>query len=277
MKRIHLLPNVLTALGLTCGLFVIFKLNMTGVGAADEHVLKLAAAFLLLAGLFDLFDGAIARAMKVESEFGGLFDSLSDAVTFGVAPSVIILKSISAEPGTLYSFLITIGALVYSLCGVLRLVRFTASKKQDDLDFSVKASFIGLPIPAAASAAVSLDFLLISPKHQHWLDVSEETRTMILFAALVLIGYLMISRWKFPSVKPLQTKVGSFRALLIIVIAAVFIFYGLIYHFAIVFFVLSWGYLIISWILSMIRRIVGKKAAGLEDFEPEEWDGDDHS
>jgi len=97
MKKIRLLPNVLTALGLTCGLFVIFKLNMTGVGAVDENVLKAAAGFLLLAGLFDLLDGALARALRIESEFGGFFDSLADAVTFGVAPSVIVLKSTRAK------------------------------------------------------------------------------------------------------------------------------------------------------------------------------------
>jgi len=275
MKRIQLLPNVLTALGLSCGLFVIFKLNMTGVGAADEQVLKLAAGFLLLAGLFDLFDGAVARAMKAESEFGGLFDSLADAITFGVAPSVIVLKSISAEPGTFYSFLITAGALVYSMCGVLRLVRFnvTASKlKKEESEQPVKASFIGLPIPSAAAAVVSLDFFLLFPNHLNWFTISDTERIYLLFGAMVLIGYLMISQWKFPSIKHLQTKVGSFRALFLITLAASLLFYGLIYHFAIVFFALSWGYLLLSWILSLIRWIAGKRAIGLEDFEPEDWE-----
>lgn len=268
MKRIHLLPNILTALGLTCGLFVIFKLNMTGVGAADEQVLKTAAGFLLLAGLFDLFDGALARAMKLESEFGGFFDSIADSVTFGVAPSVIILKSISADPGTFYSFLMTSGALVFSMCGVLRLVRFnvtsTQIKRVDDLDL-VRSSFIGLPIPAAAVAVVSLDFLLISPRHQEWIIMTDDTRAVLLFGAMVLIGYLMISRWKFPSLKHLQMRVASFQLLFVIVISAVFVFYGLIHQFALVFFGLSWGYLVASWIFSIICRIKGQRVKDWDD------------
>src|ERR1700726_86233 len=111
MKKIPLLPNVITAFGLTCGLFAIFKLNMTGVGAVNYHLLMTVLGFLALAAVADLLDGAVARALKVESEFGSMFDSLADAISFGVAPSVIILKSLSIQPGTELSFMITSGAL----------------------------------------------------------------------------------------------------------------------------------------------------------------------
>ncbi len=100
MKKVYLLPNVITAFGLSCGLFVIFKLNMTPLGGATTEVLTQTAGILLLAVFADLLDGGIARAMKAESDFGGFFDSLADAITFGVAPSVIVLKSFSMEPGT---------------------------------------------------------------------------------------------------------------------------------------------------------------------------------
>jgi len=262
MKKIHLLPNILTAMGLICGLFVIFKLNMTGVGAADVSVLKTAAGFLLLAGLFDLLDGALARALHVESEFGGLFDSLADTVTFGVAPSVIVLKSISADPGTFCSFLITTGALVYSMCGVLRLVRFsvTATLKpaHDDLDITYKTNFIGLPIPVGASAVVSLDFLLISPDFQQVVGFSDQTRTLILFISLVFLGYLMVSRFRFPSIKRLQTTVASFEVIFAVILSASLIFYGLIHHFAIVFFGISWGYILLSCSYSSYRMMRAK-------------------
>ena len=124
MKKVQLLPNVITAFALSCGLFVIFKMNMISNGEANLQVLTATAGILLMAAFADLLDGAVARAMKAESEFGGLFDSLADAITFGVGPSVIILKSLSIEPGTEYSFLLTTAAMVYTVCGVLRLVRF---------------------------------------------------------------------------------------------------------------------------------------------------------
>ena len=70
---------------------------------------------MLLAGLADLLDGAIARAMKAESEFGGFFDSLADAITFGVGPSVIVLKTLSVPPAPDFSFYITIAAMVFTV------------------------------------------------------------------------------------------------------------------------------------------------------------------
>jgi CDP-diacylglycerol--serine O-phosphatidyltransferase len=113
LKKIALLPNVVTAFGLSCGLFVIFKMNMTGVGEANPQVLVAVTGILLLAAFADLLDGAIARAIKAESDFGGIFDSLADAISFGVAPSVIILKSLSVLPGTKLSFLVTAAAIIF--------------------------------------------------------------------------------------------------------------------------------------------------------------------
>ena len=79
----------------------------------------------------------------------------------------------------------------------------------------------------------------------------------------------MISRWKFPSMKTLQIRVASFQLVFITVIGAVVIFFGLLHHFPLIFFVAAWGYLLVAWILSLIRIISGKKSKTLEDFEPE--------
>lgn len=275
-KRIHLLPNVITAFGLSCGLFIIFKMNMTPIGGATLQVLTEIAGLLILAAIADLLDGAIARMMKAESEFGGLFDSLSDAITFGVAPSVIVLKSLSVPFGTEQSFLLLTAAIVYSVCGVLRLVRFNVTKQQikddEELILANKKNFTGLPIPAAAAAAVSLNLFLISPEFNSLLDISEKTRGWLLFIQMVMLGYFMISRWKFPSLKSLHIRVASFKLVLITAVSAVFIFYGILHHFALIFFLISWGYLTIAFVLSMIRIISGKKSKTLEDFEPEDDD-----
>jgi CDP-diacylglycerol--serine O-phosphatidyltransferase len=273
IKRVHLLPNVITAFGLSCGLFVIFKMTMTAVGAANYQVLTATAGILLLAALADLLDGAVARAMKAESEFGGLFDSLADAISFGVAPSVIVLKSLSVLPGTELSFLLTTAATIYSMCGVLRLVRFNTTSMQvkgnEVLMDANKKNFTGLPIPAAAAAVVSGNLFLASDEFRSLMTISEETRAWLMIAQMVIVGYFMISRWKFPSMKSLHVRVASFQLVFLTVVIAVVIFYGILHHFAVVFFGIAWGYLIVAWMLSLIRIISGRNSKTLEDFEPE--------
>lgn len=273
LKKIALLPNVVTAFGLSCGLFVIFKMNMIGVGEVNAQILTAVTGILLLAAFADLLDGAIARAIKAESDFGGIFDSLADAISFGVAPSVIILKSLSVLPGTKLSFLVSTAAIIFSLCGVLRLVRFNvnalAAKSNADLARAQKKHFTGLPIPAAAAAAVSLNLFLFSENFRTVVDLSITTETWILSLALILLGYCMISRWKFPSIKTLEIRVASFRVVFFTVLAAVLIFYGILHYFSLVFMVLSWSYVVIAWTLAVIRLLAGRKSKTLEEFEPE--------
>lgn len=279
LKKIYILPNVITAFGLSCGLFVIFKMNMIDPGKVTLQALTATTAILLLAAFADLLDGAVARVMKAESEFGGVFDSLADAISFGVAPSVIILKTLSVEPSTKYSLLVTMAAMIYSLCGVLRLVRFNVSaleaKGNEELALANKKNFTGLPIPASAAAAVSMNLFLYSEELQSLVQLSESSRIWILSVTLVLLGYCMISRWKFPSVKNLEIRVSNFTKVFLLVAAAVFILVGILQYFAVVFVVLAWSYIIIAWTLSIIRLIAGKKSKTLEDFEPEPDDLED--
>lgn len=275
-KKIALLPNVITAFGLSCGLFVIFKINMVGVGEIDEQILIKVTLILLLAALADLLDGAIARVIKAESEFGGLFDSLADSISFGVAPSIIILKSLSIVPGTKLSFLATMAALIFSLCGVLRLVRFSVKalevKNDQERNIEHHKHFTGLPIPAAAAAAVSLNLFLFSDDLLALFHLSLVAKTWIMALALILLGYCMVSRWKYPSSKALEIRVGSFQAIVFTVLAAAIIFYGILHYFALIFTLISWSYVIIAWVFAMIRLAAGRKSKTLEEFEPD----DDH-
>lgn len=274
IKKSQLLPNIITAFGLCCGLFAIFKINMTPLGQAGYDVLALTTGILLLAAFADVLDGAIARMMKAESDFGGQFDSMCDAITFGVAPSVIVLKSLSITPGTEMSYLLTAAAMVYSVCGVLRLVRFNLAAQQsvedEQLQEAHKRNFTGLPIPAAAAAAISGNLFLVSEEFKSLIEISNDTRAWILFFQMIILGYFMISRWKFPSTKALQIRIKSFQQVFLMVLFAVFIiFYGIIQHFSVVFVILSWGYVVIAWILSIIRLATGKQSKALEDFEPD--------
>jgi len=119
MKKLYLLPNVITAFGLACGLFVIFKINMVEPGKGYYEVMMSSTFLLLLAAFADFADGAVARAFGAQSQFGFQFDSLADSVSFGVAPSVLLLKSLSLQQGSWLSFMTATGAMIYSLCGVL--------------------------------------------------------------------------------------------------------------------------------------------------------------
>lgn len=274
MKKIQLLPNVITAFGLCCGLFAIFKMNMIPPGEVTHGILLLVTIILILATFADVLDGALARAMKAESEFGGFFDSLADAITFGVAPSVIVLKSLPNFDGSNLTYLVTAGAMVYSVCGVLRLVRFNVlnlrAAESEELSDAHKKNFTGLPIPAGAAAAISGNLFLLSDEFKSMISISNETRAWILFFQMLILGYFMISRWKFPSLKTLQFRVHSFERVFVIVVFTVFVlFFGVIQHFSVVFFMISWSYLIVAWILSIIRVISGKRSKRLEDFEPE--------
>lgn len=273
VKKIALLPNLITTFGLTCGLFAIFKINMIEVGEINYHTLLIITGFLLLAAFADLLDGAVARVLKAESAFGSFFDSLADSISFGVAPSVIVLKSLSVPQGTNQAFLITTATIIFSICGVLRLARFNVStldaKNDETLALEQKKHFTGLPIPAAAAACVSLNLFLFSDELNELFSVSQINRMWILSIALTLLGYCMISRWKFPNVKSLDLRVATFKSVFLTALGAVIIFFGILHFFAFVLFLLSWGYVCIAWTFAIIRKIVGRTSKTLDEYEPE--------
>lgn len=273
MKRVYLVPNIVTAFGLACGLFVIFKINMVEPGSGDYDVMKISAILLLVAALADFIDGALARAIHAETEFGFVFDTLADAISFGVAPSVLMLKALTLEQGTFLSFFGATGAMVYSLCGVLRLVRFNVkaaeAKGNVEMQTAQKKNFTGLPIPAAAAAAISVNLFFLSPLFTKWIDFSNADRAITLSSIMIVLGYLMVCRLKFASLKMLNFKIPSFHLAFLSVVVAIFILYGILYFFAEVLLLFSWSYIIVALILSIIRFIAGKKSKTLEDFEPE--------
>lgn len=276
MKKVHLIPNMITAFALACGLFAIFKVNMVEPGPHLFATLHVCALLLLGAAFADLLDGAVARAIRAESEFGLVFDSLADAVSFGVAPSVLLLKSLSVEPGTGLSFYAVLGCMLYSLCGVLRLVRYNVkkneSKDNQEIAAEQRKNFTGLPIPASAMAAVSVMLLLASPSFETLFTLSPSMKAIILPSIMIVLGYFMVSRWKFPSAKALHVRLPSFWLVVLTVILAVFTIYGVLYFFPEMLFVVSWGYLLIAWSLSIIRLIAGRKSKTLEDYEPDAED-----
>ena len=261
IKQGFLVPNFITAFGLACGLFVIFKAVEIKYLDATYQLVHSALILLLIAALADFLDGAIARAIKAESEFGFVFDTLSDAITFGVAPAVLSLKYLSSLfPDGKGLFFSLASAMVFSICGVLRLVRFQIITKQSKGNLveegKLRKNFIGLPIPASALAYASLLLLLVSP-------YADEVPILFKMIALnsygLILAYLMVSRWKFPSLKNFRFDVPSFELLFISVILAIFIFYGVLYYIPIAMFVMMTGYVIFGIVLTMLRFFQARK------------------
>lgn len=269
-KKIRLLPNVITAFGLSCGLFVVFKMSRTPFVEVDYAFVIKMAGILLLAAFADALDGAVARAMHAESDFGGLFDSLADSISFGVAPSLLVMQTF--KPGSDYVFLV-VAAMVFSMCGVLRLVRFSVvrelEKEREDLAVVNKRYFSGLPIPAAAAALISFALCFLVPGRPFLLRLAEYDRMWALFSIMMVLGYLMVSRLKFPSLKTLHIRIASFQLLFFTVVGAVFFVYGILNYFTYVFAALFWGYIFISLFLSLIRFVTGKRVETLSDFDPD--------
>lgn len=276
MKQSNVLPNVITAFGLACGLFLIFKVNMVDPGYAAYNLLLTSTVLILIAAFADVIDGATARMLGAESEFGVMFDSLADAVSFGVAPSVLLLKVLSLEQGTPVSFFAFVAAMVYSISGILRLVRYNVKASQikgDELAMQAyKKNFTGLPIPAAACAVISLNLFLHAPlfTRAYLLDAFE--KTLILGSSYIFIGILMISKFKFISIKALRFKLDSFYLIFATVIGTIFILYGIIHQFALVLAIGSWGYVLLGCLLTLIRLIARKRSKALEDFDPHDED-----
>ena len=115
-------------------------------------------------------------------------------------------------------------------------MRFSVTAQQSKGDQAMidanKKNFTGLPIPAAAAAAVSANLFIFSDEMRNMITLSNETRAVLMVFALTILGYFMVSRWKFPSLKSLHIRVASFKVVFITVIGAVVIFYGLLHYFA---------------------------------------------
>lgn len=273
-RKVQILPNAITAFGLACGLFVIFHVNTMDHATTTYYTIRASAILLLIAAAADVLDGAIARITKTESHFGMLFDSISDSITFGIAPSIVLLHTIPWDQHAHLEFFATTAAMVYTICGVLRLVRYSIdslythnnapSLAPKELSLA-KKYFTGLPIPAAASAIISLILFIHSPEGAFFIDPTRDTHLILSLTAMILLGYLMVSRWRFFSLKTLRFKVTSFHLVLFTAIGAVLILYGIYQHFALVFFALSWLYIILAFFSAILRIITGKKTFPSDD------------
>lgn len=195
------LPNTFTALNMACGFFSII-LGWKG----DFYP---ASMLLVLGAIFDSVDGRVARMTHTQSAFGEQFDSISDVVTFGVAPAFLVYNKFFVDMGRIG--LVT--SFIFLLCGALRLARFNANIEKVSSDF-----FQGLPIPSGALALVGLT--LFSLEYPDLNYIREFSIFYVLF-----FSFLMISNIPFNSFKKSEwVRLHKKRVLFIIFLIMILTF-----------------------------------------------------
>ena len=219
--KIYLLPNLLTAGNLFCGFLALTRIVEADINAGNFNTVIHHALFLiLLACIFDLLDGRVARFGGYESPFGREFDSLADLISFGAAPAFlvhrIVLKDVFIKHPEVGWFL----ASIYLICGALRLARFNCLAWQAGSGGS--KDFQGFPIPAAAGMVASLTLFLL------WLNEKEFATgrwRILLPIILVFLSAMMVSEVKYPSFKSLdwRTKNTFSRMVVVILIIGFFL------------------------------------------------------
>jgi CDP-diacylglycerol--serine O-phosphatidyltransferase len=243
LRYISVFPSLITLMN---GIFGYVAISFTSRAASLERPLNpwfgitffaMAGYMIFLAMVADMLDGSVARLSKSTTSFGGQLDSLSDAISFGVAPAFLMMKVMELKVRSL-SFnspflrelvLKTIGlcAVIY-VCGtIIRLARFNVENKEDE---SAHMSFSGLPSPAAAGLIVSLvifqqDFLpRIFNRYEGTCVFLESLIYCILPLIALSAAILMVTRVRYPHIvnvhfrgkKSFPSFIGAFFAVLLV-------------------------------------------------------------
>tara|TARA_B100000965_G_scaffold99587_2_gene81609 strand:- start:8321 stop:9043 length:723 start_codon:yes stop_codon:yes gene_type:complete len=176
------IPNSITLMSLIAGISSI-KFSIQGNW-------KLSVLMIMLAAFFDFFDGWMARKLKKSSQFGAELDSLSDFISFGLAPSLLINLCFTYELGRIG----WIFSLFYIVCAALRLARFNIENMREQ-----SKTFFGIPSPAAAG-------ILMIPFYLNFMQFDILNINYIILSSFLVVfaGAMMISRVPTPSVKNIK-------------------------------------------------------------------------
>jgi CDP-diacylglycerol--serine O-phosphatidyltransferase len=196
-RGIYWLPNLFTTIALFAGFYAIVQ----AMGGRFEQ----AAMAIFVALVFDGLDGRVARLTRTQSAFGAEYDSLSDMVSFGVAPALVVyvwalkdfasIESVKWLGPWLSTKLGWIAAFIYCACAALRLARFNTT-----LDVADKRFFQGMPSPAAACLVAGLVWAL-DEYHIKGADVK-----WLAWGLTVFAGLTMVSNFKFYSGKDINLR-----------------------------------------------------------------------
>lgn len=238
---IYFLPNLFTTANLFCGFYSII--------ASLQSLYVPAAIAILTAGIFDVLDGRIARLTKVHSKFGEEYDSLSDLVSFGIAPAILMyLWSLES-----FGRIGWLACFVFIACGTLRLARFNVK-----IAFSEKSFFEGLPIPMAAFMLVTTTLLF----HELLFEENQNYFNLIL---TVVLSFLMVSPFRYRSFKDFNFRNRRSFGPLVFVI---FILMVIAYNPSIMMFVFMLGYVVSGPLFHVI--LTRKKKTASKPLKTEE-------
>jgi CDP-diacylglycerol--serine O-phosphatidyltransferase len=201
--RIYFLPNLLTAGNLFCGFVALTKIVEADISTGNFRDIRYALGFILLACIFDLLDGRVARMGGVESPFGREFDSLADIISFGAAPAFLVHRIVLKDVFIAHQEIGWFISSIYLICGALRLARFNCLAAMSSSGGGKE--FLGFPIPAAAGLVASMTLLMM------WDDTHDNSFVrsnwrFVLPALLVTLSILMVSEVKYPTFKSLDLK-----------------------------------------------------------------------
>ena len=178
-RALVLFPSGLTLLNLFFGMFAIV--------AATRGEYYRAGWFVVLGGVMDMLDGRVARATNTGGQFGEELDSLVDAVTFGVAPSMITYFAVFNREGWEWLF-----CFLFTACAVLRLARFNVEQAG-----TAKTYFQGLPTPAAGVTLATYYWFSQTPLYQETVIANLPWHVLLRYIMLAL-SFLMVSNVPYP-------------------------------------------------------------------------------
>lgn len=189
-RGIYLLPNIFTTAAMFAGFYAI-------VASMNGHFEKAAIA-IFVAMILDGVDGRVARMTNTQSEFGAEYDSLSDMVSFGIAPALVMYQwslASMVDLGWQWGKLGWLAAFIYTACAAMRLARFNTQVGTAD-----KRYFQGLPSPSAAAVIAGVVWVGV--------DQSVPGKDVAFFAVAltIAVGLLMVSNVLFYSFKELHVK-----------------------------------------------------------------------
>jgi CDP-diacylglycerol--serine O-phosphatidyltransferase len=214
MKKIAIVPTLFTLANGVCGFGAItfaarIPRGALELGSQEINWLLWSALMILMAMVFDMLDGRVARMARWTSDFGGQLDSLCDAISFGVAPAFLLLKLCSdsdrLEVSDVWIKGLWMIAVLYVVCAVMRLARFNV---ENDHSPERHLWFKGLPSPAAAGAIASAAILRHELRDDTWdwiltnLAIDPRSVEQLLDIGLplgaVALAILMVSRVPYP-------------------------------------------------------------------------------
>lgn len=200
-KGIYILPNLFTSLNLFFGFYAIIS--------SINHKFSTAATAIILAAVFDMLDGKIARATNTTSKFGIEYDSLADLISFGLAPGLMMYIWVLSPMGRIG----WLAAFLFLACGALRLARFNTQVGAINTDY-----FLGLPIPAAA--CMSATTVLICYR----LGIEKTINPVFVLILIYSLSFLMVSTLKYHSFKkPELFNRMNFNVLVAIILIIIFV------------------------------------------------------